>query len=459
MGHAQAQAQALSSARYGVPVQGYAQGGLARAQFEAASYGNGMMHSGVFGVRPQYPYRPVPHAMPGSLAWATNVLRQPEYNFSDGGGWKGEQYRSTIHVVNVKGAYLVVGRSSCGIRIIKAAAGGAEVLNDCDIPFSDDDGWDQHRYYSTIQVAVVRDELFVLGRGKCGMYIYRLVGKSVELMNKCGVPFADNTEWSQYPYYATIHTAIANDMLFIVGRASCGVVIYKLDYKTVMEVSNCGLPLSDREGWIFRRFYLTFDTSVVANEVYVIARSFYGMVIYKTIAGNRIKMVSDSEIKFSDAHGWGSTQYYETILSIEDSSGIFIVGRDTCGMRIYKLIGNDIFSINQCDIEFSDEKGWGMRKYYSTIGAKVVNDELYVYGRGACGMYVYKFAPGSTNATELSTCKIPFSDKNGWDDEKYYSSVHGSAGEHGLLIYARSSLGLSIYEQVGTNIHNVSHWM
>lgn len=433
-------------------MQGYRSAMAARSQAVAPPLGS-------IGMPGNFAYAPAPRFAMGDAGWAARTLRLAEYNFSDAAGWAAPQYRSTIHVINVKGDYLVVGRSSCGIRIVKAGAGGSELMNDCDIPFSDAEGWDQHRYYSTIQVTVVRGELYILGRGKCGMYIYRLVGKTVELMNKCEIPFSDDTEWGDQPYYSTIHTAIANDRLFVAGRGMCGVVIYKLDYKSVMKVSECGVALADREGWLYRRFYATFDTAVSADEVYVIARSFYGMLIYKTIAGNRMKMVSDAEIKFSDAYGWGSSQYFDTIISIEDSYGIFVLGRDSCGMRIFKLIGSDIFTVNECDIKFSDENGWGMKKYYSTIGATVVKNELYIYGRGACGMYVYKFAPGSGNATELSSCKIAFSDENGWDEEKYYSSIHGTAGREGLLISARSSHGLSMYEQVGANIYNVSHWM
>lgn len=411
-------------------------------------------------VAPAAYYAPVGRVASGDATmWASRMLREPEYNFSDAAGWLEEPYRSTIHVIKVSGEYLVVGRSKCGIRIVKVTAAGPEVVNDCGIDFSDDKGWNQHKYYSTIQVAIVNGELYVLGRGACGMHIYRLVETTVELMSKCDIPFSDDSEWRDEAYYSTIHTAIANNKLWVAGRASCGVVIYKLDYKSVMEVSTCGARLADRDGWIFRRFYSTLDTAVVANEVYVVVRSFYGMLVYKTIAGNRMTMVSKCDVKFSDAHGWGSSQYYETVMSVEDSSGIFILGRDACGMRVYKLIGNDIYSISECDIEFSDEKGWGMKKYYSTIGATVVNDELYIYGRGECGMYVYKFAPGSHNATELSACKIPFSDDKGWDNEKYYSSVQATAGNDGLLVSGRSNMGLSIYEQVGTNIHNVSHWM
>lgn len=117
------------------------------------------------------------------------------------------------------------------------------------------------------QVAVVCGELYILGRGKCVRYIYRLVGKTVEIMNKCSVPLSDKSERSQYSCYSAIHTAIANDMLFDFVRASCGVVIYKLDYKSVMELSKCGLPLSERQGWIFRCFYRTIDTAVAASKI------------------------------------------------------------------------------------------------------------------------------------------------------------------------------------------------
>lgn len=83
-------------------------------------------------------------------------------------------------------------------------------------------------------------------------------------------------------------------------------------------------------------------------------------------------MVSDNDTTFSDAHGWSLNRYYKKIILIEDSYGIFIISCGHCRLRIYKLIENDVFSFNQCDIEYWDENGWGMRNYYSTVGVTVV---------------------------------------------------------------------------------------
>lgn len=52
---------------------------------------------------------------------------------------------------------------------------GLGVIERLSINFSDDKGWDQHRYYITIQAAVTNNEPYVLGRGDCGMQFFRLV--------------------------------------------------------------------------------------------------------------------------------------------------------------------------------------------------------------------------------------------------------------------------------------------
>lgn len=66
-----------------------------------------------------------------------------------------------------------------------------------------------------------------------------------------------------------------------------------------------GVALDDREGWIYHCFYSTIYTAVATNGGYIIAGSFSGISIYKTVSGNRMTIVSNGNIKFSEAHGWG----------------------------------------------------------------------------------------------------------------------------------------------------------
>lgn len=82
----QAQVPALSSPRYNMPTQGCVHGGFACAQFDASSFGNGMMHPSVFGARTQYTDQLAPHVIPDSLDCVANILREPYCSFSDVGG-------------------------------------------------------------------------------------------------------------------------------------------------------------------------------------------------------------------------------------------------------------------------------------------------------------------------------------------------------------------------------------
>lgn len=373
--------------------------------------------------------------------------------FSDTSGFSHEKYYATIQTLALNNSYYILGRGSCGMHIRKVSQNGVETVNDCEIPFSDSEGWDKKEYYSTISAVVANGHIYVVGRGSCGMHIWKLVGEKAVNISSCEIPFSDSSGWSDEKHYSTIQVAEANENVYIIGRGSCGMHIYQTWDDEVYEVDKCGIAMSDDNGWAERKYYSTIRTAVVYNEVHIIGRGACGMIIWKVLSEKRVEHVNSCSIPFSDAEGWGEPEFYTTIYAVADDTGIFITGRGECGMHIYKLIDSTTNAVNLCGIQFGDRFGWKRFTYYSSIGAVVANNDLYIYGRGTCGMLVYKLYDGK-HAEAVGLCEILLGDRKGWSKLEHFSTVQGIAGK-GLVISARGSCGMFIFEQQDTSVHTV----
>lgn len=380
-------------------------------------------------------------------AWTS--IRSRTEGFSNAAGWNWESLYTTLHTVTSNGLYYVLGRGACGMRVMKVGQDGTIItVNDCGIPFSNDNGWSVNSYFSTIRVTVLNDVIYVTGRGNCGLYIYKIVDDTPELVNECEIKFSDENGWNVEKYYSTLRVVAANGELYISARGSCGMYVFKLYEDQIHTVNVCKIPFSDETGWNSTKYYATIRTVTLAGHVYVLARGSQGMVIYRTIAGGEVELVSDGDIDFSDDKWWDSACYYETIRAVADesSSALYVLGRASCGMVIYRVFEDKVTLISSCQIEFFDFYGWTSVNQYETIGAIVIDKVLYVYGRDACGVKVYRVTDGE--ATLVSDCQIEFSNGKWWDLVKYYSSIQGVQGVSGLAISGRSTCGVTIYDRV-----------
>lgn len=382
-----------------------------------------------------------------NAAWTS--IRSRTEGFSNAAGWNWESLYTTLHTVVSNGLYYVLGRGACGMRVMKVGQDGTIVtVNDCGIPFSNENGWSEKSYFSTIRVTVLNDVIYVIGRGHCGLYIYKIVDDTPELVNECEIKFSDEDGWNVDKYYSTLRVVAANGELYISARGSCGMYMFKLYEDQIHTVNVCKIPFSDETGWDSTKYYATIRTVALAGHVYVLARGSQGMIIYRTIAGGEIELISTGNIDFSDDKWWDSACYYETILAVADesSSSLYVMGRASCGMVIYRLFENTISLISSCQVEFFDFYGWSSVNQYGTIGAIVIDKVLYVYGRDACGMKVYSVSDGE--ASLVSDCQIEFSNGKWWDLVKYYSSIQGVQGVSGLAISGRSTCGVTIFDGV-----------
>jgi hypothetical protein len=111
---------------------------------------------------------------------------------------------------------------------------------------------------------------------------------------------------------------------------------------------------------------------------------------------------------FSDGHGWDQEKFYSTIQTadIDGDGKAELLGRSAGGMDAY-----DFDVVNKTWVQlaypgpFSDYDGWDQEKFYSTIQTADINGDgkAELLGRSANGMLASEFNVG-TNAWDPTTC-------------------------------------------------------
>src|SRR5690606_4158779 len=105
----------------------------------------------------------------GNNSWSELTSNTPEW--SDTNGWKDVTNYSTIQSAVVNNELYLLARTNKGINLWKFNTGNnswSELTSNTP-EWSDTNGWKDKSNYSTIQTAVVKDNLYLLARGKKGI--------------------------------------------------------------------------------------------------------------------------------------------------------------------------------------------------------------------------------------------------------------------------------------------------
>ncbi|MGH9160754.1 MAG: hypothetical protein ACRD2X_12325, partial [Vicinamibacteraceae bacterium] len=160
--------------------------------------------------------------------WPRLTLHDPA--LSDDDGWNDITNYSTIQVAVAGGELYLVARANKGIITWKFDPKGNRwqrlTLNQPAL--SDDNGWDDVANYSTIQTAAVGDELYLLARAGRGMHTWKLdAGNGRWDLLSINMPrWADDSAWDDVANYSTIQTAVVNDELYVLARADNGMHLW-----------------------------------------------------------------------------------------------------------------------------------------------------------------------------------------------------------------------------------------
>jgi hypothetical protein len=159
--------------------------------------------------------------------------------WKDNGRWNIDSRYATIHTADIDGDGVdeLLGRGPDGMQVRRFNGTDWDRISESG-PFRDGTDWDDYpKYYATIQSADIDgdgvDEL--LGRGPDGMQVWRFNGTSWYPIAKGG-PFTDAVGWDDLKYYATIQTGdIDGDGVDeLLGLGPMGMEVYSYGWAPVM---------------------------------------------------------------------------------------------------------------------------------------------------------------------------------------------------------------------------------
>ena len=334
---------------------------------------------------------------------------------------------------------------------------------------ADKDGWNQHAYYSTIQLADVdgdgTDEL--LARASDGLHVWKFNPSSATWS---GLPtltnLSDDHGWdSSRAYYGTIQAAnlIGSPAEEVTARGGSGMIVWALENGHWKELVRGG-PFSDLDGWNHPEYFSTIQTDPglldTADSYEVLwARGATGIRFYTLADGDWVRQ-SRPMTEFGDGSqsgDWTNPKAYSTIQAWVNPFGdgaSYIVGRSSNA-----FLGLSVYKANQTRIRenaFSWDAGWGNAPYGSTIQTADVDgdgrDEI--LGRAAAGVVIYE--AGSAAQCGAGSClkkvgqtATGFSDGANWDSDRYYPTIQlvDPGGSEPRMLVGRGVSGISTFRQ------------
>lgn len=300
-------------------------------------------------------------------------------------------------------------------------------------------GWNQPKYYETLQVADIdgdgRKELII--RGPNGILVEEFDKDSGQWMPMPGNPpvWADRFGWGGAEYYRTIRCAdIDGDgQAEILVRSHSNIQGVKYDKASQSYVAiPDGPAFSDDSGWGSPEYYTTIQYGDIDGDNCdeLIARDEHGIVAWKFVNNgwtllSRGPQWADNPADSSDGTQWELPQYYATIqLADVDGDGRDeLLGRSKNGLEIWKYTGT--WEQLAPGPAWSDAASWNQPRFYSTIQCADIDGDgaKEILARNAIGIVGVKYDKNSQMFIALPDGP-GFSDASQvWNLPPYYSTI------------------------------------
>lgn len=312
--------------------------------------------------------------------------------------------------------------------------------------WSDENGWNDACHRDTIKLVRFDSALFLIGRNSDGIQLYKLEKEKWLFVDVGQSVLKSKYAWKEKEYYSTIQYAPASKTLYIIARGINGLFISNLSGNTIASISSCDIEWTDDLQWNKHEYYSTIQSAVVSDRLFVIGRSMTGILIFQ-VDGNKVVGI-DQMINWSNQKGWNAIEHYSTIQTAVIGNKLYLIGRSEHGIVMYELLlserggFSEILCASENDI-LTDSHSWSKPEYYSTIKSVVVQGRLYIVARGAKEFFIYRFNDvGRTHDKQRWTRihnNIQWTDAFQWNKEELYSTIKALSHNGKLLLCARSS--------------------
>jgi hypothetical protein len=159
---------------------------------------------------------------------------------------------------------------------------------------------------------------------------------------------------------------------------------------------------SDNLGWNQHSRYSTVQLCVLGHWIVVFGRGSSAVQLFGT--NSKSTWFALDEI-FLEQSGWKDPQYYTTIRSVVLNNEVFVVGR---GLKTVDVVSfcplTHVWKHHGMDQEYMPaQQGWNLPEY-STFHAVALADQLYIVGRGGSGLYITKLDPSEKSTKRWASC-------------------------------------------------------
>jgi len=367
--------------------------------------------------------------------FGTTTVWQP--HFSDAAGWNGAAaYYSTIRFpdVNGDGRADVCGRAAGGVKCGLGTGSSFGDLATWQSHFSDAANWDSSpAYYSTIRFPDLNGDgrADVCGRGAGGIVCALSNGAGFGTLTVWQSHFSDAAGWNAgAKYYSTIRFPDLNGdgRADVCGRGVGGIECALSTGAGFGPVTVWQSHFSDAANWdAGPKYYSTIQFPDIDGDgrADLCGRNSDGIVCARS-TGTSFGTVTMWQSAFGDDNGWDQPQYYSTIQfpDLDGDGRADLCGRGTGGIDCALNIGPAFGGFTVWQPSFSDDAGWDVHTYYSTIQFADINGDgrADVCGRGRQGVDCALSA--GTTFTSVSVWGSAFSNDAGWDaSPSYYSTI------------------------------------
>ena len=334
-------------------------------------------------------------------------------NMSDANGWAAAPYYMTIRAADVDGdgQAELVARAVNGIVVFdyNSTSGAWTEVSSGGALMTDANGWNQPQYDSTIMLADFDGDgaAELLARASDGIQIWKfdLSTSAWNLLASGACGMSDNNGWSNAAYYSTLQPAAVSGLgrPELVGRSTTGMVAFAFDAstKTWTQTRTADGLWTDTNGWSVPQCYLTIHAADINGDgiAELVGRGASGIDVLAAAASpsSGWQQLATAGCSMSDANGWNAAPYYTT-LQLADYNGdgrAELAGRSVTGLQIWSFdaSGATWSDISQAGAGWTDANGWTAASSYATIHSGDINrdGQAEIIGRVSDGVQTWDY--------------------------------------------------------------------
>jgi hypothetical protein len=167
----------------------------------------------------------------GSSAWSKVSDDTPRW--SDASGWDDETNYATMRLAVANNDLYLLARGNAGVDTWRFDTGSSawSKVSDDTPRWSDASGWDDETNYATMRLAVANNDLYLLARANDGVDTWQFdTATSAWSKHADATPeWSDASGWNDVANYSTMNLAVANNDLYLLARGDAGVDTWRFD--------------------------------------------------------------------------------------------------------------------------------------------------------------------------------------------------------------------------------------